>query len=405
MTAKVLMTLAAVVIVSGAAYGRQCLQPVVQAPVLVDKPAPVLAAVIPMEKVEPQIANNEEALQQVPQQTSTQAAPEPAAKPVQQKVAKAVTTPVQLADKPAVASTVTEQAPAAAAVINLPGSPYQLGPSRDMTFTTRIVAKNTGDATSANVRLEVPLVSANSLYQSNKAENFSIQPVEIKTVSGTRVAVFSLGNLEPGEERVLEVRNQLRTSTPQFFADYLPVDNKKETSYLAASSGIESDNGQIIRLANEITGNLSTDWEKARAITRWVAENITYDAASSNRNSGALQALQNRKGVCEDYAALAAALARAVGIPARVVYGYTDNGSNWPANGTFALRGYRHAWVEYSLEGRGWVPAEPTRSNATTLYFGSLPHNRYIIQNYSNISLKGGFSGGKLSVSWADSIN
>ncbi|MBS3983931.1 MAG: transglutaminase domain-containing protein [Dethiobacter sp.] len=161
---------------------------------------------------------------------------------------------------------------------------------------------------------------------------------------------------------------------------------------------------KIVILAQELTEKITTDWEKAEAISRWVSTNIRYDDQAANRNKGALQALQTRSGVCEDYAKLAVALARAAKILARVVYGYTDNGNNWPANGSFALRGFRHAWVEFHLEGRGWVPAEPTRSNVSAHYFGRLPHNLYIIQNYSNISLKGSHRGGRLSVAWTDSL-
>lgn len=285
-----------------------------------------------------------------------------------------------------------------------PANPYKISSARTFELVTRVVAKNTGDGVSTNVRIEVPLITTSSLYYSRVSESFSIEPSEVKTVGGTRVGVFMLGDLEPGTEIVVETKTQVRTSIIEFLADFIPKDSNKTSSYLSESSGIESTNGQIINLSNEITQSLSSDWEQARAITRWVATNIRYDASAVNRNSGALQALQTRTGVCEDYAALCAALARAANIPARIVYGYTDNGTNWPASGTFTLRGYRHAWVEYNLEGRGWVPAEPTRSNSSKLYFGTLPHNRYIVQNYNNMSLKGNFTGGKLSLSWSDSL-
>jgi transglutaminase-like putative cysteine protease len=284
-----------------------------------------------------------------------------------------------------------------------PANPYRWGSARDYRYLTSIVVKNTSVAVSNNVRIEVPLISSSSIYQSEKSETFSVQPAEIKTVSGTRVAVFQLGSLQPGEVVTIETKTAVHTANIEFPADYVPTDNNKSSSYLGASAGIESDNAEIINLSHQITSNITSDWDKAKAITRWVASNISYDASATNRNSGALLALQTRKGVCEDYAQLAAALARAANIPARIVYGYTDSGNTWPTSNDFALRGYRHAWVEFSLEGRGWVPADPTRSNSK-LYFGTLPHNRYIIQNYSNISLKGGYTGGKLTISWADSL-
>lgn len=139
--------------------------------------------------------------------------------------------------------------------------------------------------------------------------------------------MFALGDLGPGAETVIEIRTVVRTTNPEFFADYLPADGEVSSGWLSAGKGIESDHSQIISLAAQITGNLGSDWEKAKAITRWVAANIRYDDSAANRNRGALQALQSRTGVCEDYAALSAALARAVGVPARVVFGYSDNDS------------------------------------------------------------------------------
>ncbi len=253
--------------------------------------------------------------------------------------------------------------------------------------------------------MEIPLLSASSLYQTQLGENFSLNPVEIKTVNGTRVGVFNIGTLATGAETVLELRYNLRTFTIEFPRNIaLLTVGDKPTQYLGAEKGIESDNAQIVSLAARIAQDKHTDWDKASEITRWVAANITYDRTAANRNSGAFAVLQTKKGVCEDYAALTAAMARALDIPARIVYGYTDNGSYWPAGGSFPLRGYRHAWVEFYLEGRGWVPAEPTHSTAAKLYFGTLPHNRYIVQNYNDISLRGSYRGGKLAISWAESL-
>ncbi|EEG78086.1 transglutaminase-like domain-containing protein [Dethiobacter alkaliphilus] len=280
-------------------------------------------------------------------------------------------------------------------------NPYRTWSSRDHRYMMQVDVKNTSDKEAKDVRVEVPLVSSSSLYQSRRNESFSIEP-EIETVSGTRVAVFSLGTLEPGEEIIIEIKTQVRSSNIEFFADYIPTNSNKSSSYLGSSTGIESTNSEIVNLSNQITQGLSTDWEKAQAITRWVANNISYNASADNRNSGALRALQTRSGVCEDYAMLSVALARAANIPARVVYGYADRGGRWPSSGSYSLVGYRHAWVEYSLEGRGWVPAEPTRSTSN-LYFGKLPHNGYIIQNYNNMNLKFNQSS-KISISWTHSL-
>lgn len=285
---------------------------------------------------------------------------------------------------------------------DIPSNLYSLGAAREFTFLSQAVVKNKGDEIASNISIHIPLVTASSPYFSLRSETFSLQPKEIQTANGTRIGIFTIAELQPGEEVTLEIYSKVRCSKITFFADYQPEGGKQITSYLGSAKGIESTNGQIISLAQQLTAGLASDWEKAHAITKWVASNIRYDA--NRRSGGALSALTSRSGVCEDFAKLSAALARAAKIPARVVYGYADSGSKWPQSGSFSLRTYRHAWVEFYLTGRGWVPADPTLSNSAKLYFGTLPHNRYIIQNYSNQALKGKFSGGQLAISWSDML-
>ena len=72
----------------------------------------------------------------------------------------------------------------------------------------------------------------------------------------------------------------------------------------------------------------------------------------------------NRRGYCEQFAGTFAAMARSLGIPARVAVGFT-----WgdPLDGevdgttTYQVRGRNaHAWPEVYLGEYGWVPFEPT---------------------------------------------
>ncbi|MBV1789552.1 DUF3488 and transglutaminase-like domain-containing protein [Marinobacterium sp. D7] len=68
----------------------------------------------------------------------------------------------------------------------------------------------------------------------------------------------------------------------------------------------------------------------------------------------------SRQGFCGHYAGALAFLLRSVGIPARVVGGY--QGGEWnPYERYITVRQYdAHAWVEYWLDGRGWVRVDPT---------------------------------------------
>jgi len=59
-------------------------------------------------------------------------------------------------------------------------------------------------------------------------------------------------------------------------------------------------------------------------------------------------------GVCQDFAHLAVALCRAIGMPARYVSGYLRSGANY--QGAEAS----HAWVSVYLPGSGWFDVDPT---------------------------------------------
>ncbi len=69
---------------------------------------------------------------------------------------------------------------------------------------------------------------------------------------------------------------------------------------------------------------------------------------------------QTRRGFCEHYAYAFTLLARAAGIPARVVAGYQGGEVN-PVNKTIIVHQFdAHAWTEVWLEGEGWVRVDPT---------------------------------------------
>jgi transglutaminase-like putative cysteine protease len=84
---------------------------------------------------------------------------------------------------------------------------------------------------------------------------------------------------------------------------------------------------------------------------------IEYVPKSTHVNSPIDEALQNRKGVCQDFAHIMIALVRGLGIPCRYVSGYlhrrrqdTDRSA---ADAT-------HAWIEAQLPHLGWVGFDPT---------------------------------------------
>ncbi len=98
-----------------------------------------------------------------------------------------------------------------------------------------------------------------------------------------------------------------------------------------------------------------------------IYNDFTYESQSTQVNTPALEALAQRKGVCQDFAHILIACLRSMGLPARYVSGYL---LTQPAPGTVKLKGSdaSHAWASVYLpdlpEGERWVDLDPTNDRA-----------------------------------------
>ena len=105
-------------------------------------------------------------------------------------------------------------------------------------------------------------------------------------------------------------------------------------------------NSKAVKLAEQLTGNVSEDLVKVQEVYHYVVENITYDKEEAQSvKSGYLpdvdEVLETKKGICFDYAALMTAMLRSQNIPTKLVTGYT--GSAY------------HAWISTYTPETGWV--------------------------------------------------
>jgi len=117
------------------------------------------------------------------------------------------------------------------------------------------------------------------------------------------------------------------------------------------------------RLALSITDGAPTPYDAARALQDHFRNGaFRYDTSvDPGHDEDALERflLSTRAGYCEQFAGAYAALARAVGLPARVAVGFTPG--ELQADGSYHVRGsHGHAWPEVFLGDAGWVPFEPT---------------------------------------------
>ena len=123
-------------------------------------------------------------------------------------------------------------------------------------------------------------------------------------------------------------------------------------AYLRAEPFLESDAPEIRAEAEKAAAGAATPRLRAERLTRYVHANVEKRPTVSLPS--ALEVLRTRVGDCNEHTALYVAMARSLGVPARVAVGLVY------MRGAF----YYHAWPEVFVAeaaGRGlWLPVDPT---------------------------------------------
>ena len=91
-------------------------------------------------------------------------------------------------------------------------------------------------------------------------------------------------------------------------------------TYLRPSRFCESDH--LFAVAAGEFGHLPQDYTRVQAICEWIRSNIAYQIGTSTPTTTAQDVLNNKAGVCRDFAHLGIAFCRALNIPARFVTAY-----------------------------------------------------------------------------------
>ncbi|WP_160008828.1 transglutaminase family protein [Rhizobium sp. 18055] len=121
--------------------------------------------------------------------------------------------------------------------------------------------------------------------------------------------------------------------------------------YLMGSRYCETD--RLSQIAWDTFGHVAPGWGRVQAICDFVHQHITFGYQDARSTRTALEAYQERIGVCRDYAHLAIALCRCMNIPARYINGHLgDIGVPILDPMDFS------AWIEVYLSGR-WMTFDP----------------------------------------------
>jgi transglutaminase-like putative cysteine protease len=141
----------------------------------------------------------------------------------------------------------------------------------------------------------------------------------------------------------------------------LPYQGKNLEEYMQPNALIQSDDKRIIEQTKKILAGEQNARAAAKKLNDWVYNALAKKPVVSIPS--ALEVLNRREGDCNEHTALYTALARAAGIPTRMIAGivFMENGF------------YYHAWPEVWVG--DWMAVDPTfnqfPADATHIRFAS----------------------------------
>lgn len=140
--------------------------------------------------------------------------------------------------------------------------------------------------------------------------------------------------------------DEVAPGAPEVPISELPGD---ALSYLLGSRYCETD--RLSEFAWSRFGTTPRGWARVQAIVDFVHQHISFGYPHARATRSAYEALQERVGVCRDYAHLAVALCRCMNIPARYCTGYLGDIGVPPVDAPMDFS----AWFEAYLGGRWYT--------------------------------------------------
>jgi transglutaminase-like putative cysteine protease len=152
--------------------------------------------------------------------------------------------------------------------------------------------------------------------------------------------------LRLGRTRV--ARNHSAGYPPQVLLDFMgptPVDQR------------------VRGLAQQITSTAPGPYEKAAALESYLSSHFTYTLELPKTTPAdpiASFLFERRRGHCEYFASAMAVMLRTLGIPSRVVNGFSGGEYNDVSSQYVIRASEAHSWVEAYIPGEGWMQFDPT---------------------------------------------
>ncbi|MDX1691108.1 MAG: transglutaminase family protein [Acidimicrobiia bacterium] len=184
---------------------------------------------------------------------------------------------------------------------------------------------------------------------------------------GTRVDAFGI---RAPHERLLVtaeavVETSARPAAPRGVAgrsDYADPEIRLDLGQYLRRTGHTAWDSAIETFARDVCEGIDDATDAVAALDGAVRDAMTYTPGATEVGVDITNVWATRQGVCQDFAHLAIAMYRSLGIPARYVSGYiyaSDlSGGDLPDQAEVEIE--THAWVEVLVPGFGWWGLDPT---------------------------------------------
>ena len=184
-----------------------------------------------------------------------------------------------------------------------------------------------------------------AIQQEHKKLTVSIQSIIEKTISSPiQVNIYS-------DLAWNEIPALLLDVTPEHIAAKQFI---SETDYTKTSSEIHE-----YALKSFINGR--SFFESTKELMQRIYTDFEFKPGSTNVTTPLIEVMKERKGVCQDFAHLAIACVRSVGLPARYVSGYIETAAPEGKEKLFGVDA-SHAWFSIYIPNTGWIDFDPTNN-------------------------------------------
>lgn len=206
----------------------------------------------------------------------------------------------------------------------------------------RIEYLNTADGYTLTIKSEQSFPNVYNVIQAQIQVRWKGIPFEEFNFEDNRQRVLKKSS-QGGENRVIL---EMTKPAPPAKETMIPVKDEKLAIYLGESEYIKPNDPAIQKQLAEIAGAEKRAFSITQKILQWISINIQADMIAETLTGP--EVLQKRRGKCSEFAIIFASLARAAGIPTRIVLGELNNGNLWMG----------HMWNEIWLG--EWVAVDPS---------------------------------------------